>query len=169
MIIVCPASQLEDSVARYGVKRVLTLTSGGLPTPRPAGVAAEDHLTVTFHDLLGARDGHVAPGAAHVAEALAFAARDDLPLLVHCYAGVSRSPAMAYAIACARAPDRDEAEIAQELRRLSPSATPNALVVALADDALGRGGRMRAAIAAIGRGEDAFEGEVFVLPTGPVR
>ena len=169
MIVVCPASQLEDSVTRYGVRRVLTLTSGGLPTPRPAGVAAADHLTIIFHDLLEARDGHVAPGAAHVADALAFAAANDHPLLVHCYAGVSRSPAMAYAIACARAADRSEAEIARELRRLSPSATPNALIVALADAALGREGRMRAAIAALGRGEDAFEGEVFVLPTGPER
>jgi predicted protein tyrosine phosphatase len=37
-------------------------------------------------------------------------------------------------------------------------------VVSLADAALGRGGRMSAAIAEIGRGADTFEGALFELP-----
>jgi predicted protein tyrosine phosphatase len=35
--------------------------------------------------------------------------------------------------------------------------------VALADDALGRGGRMNEAIAKIGRGQECSEGEPFTL------
>ena len=54
-----------------------------------------------------------------------------------------------------------EAELAQALRSLSPSATPNPLMIALADTALARQGRMIAAIQAIGRGAEAFEGEAF--------
>lgn len=163
MIHVCPLSHLEQVVARSGARRVLTLLADGTQASRPAGVAAEDHLTLRFHDIDAPREGYVAPTAWMVAEALAFAARTDGPLVVHCFAGVSRSTAVAYAAACAREPRRDEAALAAELRRLSPSATPNRLIVSLADSALGRGGRMIRAIAAIGRGADCFEGTPFVL------
>jgi predicted protein tyrosine phosphatase len=57
----------------------------------------------------------------------------------------------------------DEEELALELRRASPSATPNRLIVSLADDILGRQGRMVKAVEKIGRGADAFEGTPFIL------
>ena len=84
-------------------------------------------------------------------------------LVVHCHAGISRSTAAAYVIACARRPDLDEGHLADELRRLSPSATPNPLIVAHGDAALGREGRMVEAIRRIGRGAEAFEGVPFRL------
>jgi len=86
------------------------------------------------------------------------------PLLIHCYAGISRSTAGAYIIASALNPTLDESELARTVRSLSPSATPNIRLVALADEILDRQGRMVSAIRAIGRGADAFEGEVFSLP-----
>jgi predicted protein tyrosine phosphatase len=85
------------------------------------------------------------------------------PLVENCYAGISRSTASAYIIAAALAPQRDEEELAQTLRALSPSATPNPRLIAVADEFLGRRGRMIAAIKAIGRGADAFEGVPFAL------
>jgi predicted protein tyrosine phosphatase len=84
-------------------------------------------------------------------------------MVIHCYAGISRSTASAYAAACAVNPDRDEMEIAQNLRRASRTAMPNSLIVALADDILGREGRMIAAIEAIGPGDLAMEADPFVL------
>ena len=83
------------------------------------------------------------------------------PMIVHCYAGISRSTAAAYSAVLALEPHRDEFELAWELRALSPSATPNPRIVAFADDILGRGGRMIDAIAEIGRGADAFQGDPF--------
>ena len=59
------------------------------------------------------------------------------PLLIHCFAGVSRSTAAAFIAACALSPRRDEGEIARALRAASPTATPNARLVALADATLG--------------------------------
>ncbi len=166
MIIVCPLSRLAETLAATRARRVLSLLSEGAAAPRLDGTAVADHLTLRFHDIVEPRHGHVPPGEAHVRQALDFASRPE-PIVVHCYAGVSRSTAMAYAIACAREPARDERELAAELRRASPMATPNRLIVSLADDALGRGGRMAEAIAAIGRGEDAFEGAPFALhPAG---
>ena len=85
------------------------------------------------------------------------------PLLVHCWAGISRSSAAAYAIACGCNPGF-EREIAMELRRRAPEATPNRLMVVLADDLLVRNGVMVDAIASIGRGAEAFEGAPYQLP-----
>ena len=92
--------------------------------------------------------------------------RDGLaerPLLIHCWAGISRSSAAAYVIACDRNPGFED-EIADELRRRSPVVTPNKLMVKLADDMLGRDGRMSEAIARIGRGAETAEGEPYQLP-----
>jgi len=60
-------------------------------------------------------------------------------------------------------PSLDEEMLAQRLRTVAPSATPNPSLIAAADALLGRGGRMTRAIAAIGRGADAFEGTPFQL------
>ena len=60
-------------------------------------------------------------------------------MVIHCFAGVSRSTAAAFIAACALAPKRDEFDVARALRAASPTATPNARLVALADRALGGG------------------------------
>ena len=88
------------------------------------------------------------------------------PLVINCYAGISRSTASAYIIAAALAPQRDELELAKTLRRVSPSATPNMRLVGLADAMLGRDGRMIEAIGSIGRGAEAFEAVPFALEIG---
>ena len=84
-------------------------------------------------------------------------------MLIHCWAGISRSTASAYTALCMLRPKADEEELALELRAASPSATPNRLIISLVDDILGRKGRMSRAIEKIGRGENAFEGKPFVL------
>ena len=58
------------------------------------------------------------------------------PLLIHCWAGISRSTAAAFITLCALNPDIEELELARALRRASPTAYPNRLLVALADEAL---------------------------------
>ncbi len=82
---------------------------------------------------------------------------------MHCYAGISRSTASAFASVCALSPHRDERSIAQALRQASPTATPNIGIVSLADRLLGRGGRMVSAIETIGRGIFAIKAEPFRL------
>jgi hypothetical protein len=81
------------------------------------------------------------------------------PLVIHCFAGISRSTAAAFISACALSPKSDEAAIAMRLRSASRTASPNPRLVALADDFLGRHGRMKAAIAKIGYGD--FKGRWF--------
>ena len=84
-------------------------------------------------------------------------------MVVHCWAGISRSTAAAYTALCAINPDVSEELIALRLREASPTAYPNRLIIRLADDALGRRGRMVRAIEGIGRGVIATEAVPFSL------
>ena len=162
---VCPLSRLPETVAATGASHVLTLVNVGTALERPAPIAAENHATVGVSDIAVPMDGHVLPADAHVAAILAFVRGwpREKPLVIHCYAGISRSTAAAYIAACALAPERDEGTVADALRAASPSATPNRLFVQIADRMLGREGRMVAAIGRIGRGAEAFEGTPFRL------
>ena len=85
------------------------------------------------------------------------------PVVIHCYAGVSRSTAAAFIAACLLDETRSEMSIARDIRERSPTATPNALMVKIADRLLGRDGRMIEAVRSIGRGTDCYEGVPFSL------
>ncbi|HZH50475.1 MAG TPA: protein tyrosine phosphatase [Microvirga sp.] len=162
---VCPLSCLHETVAATRASHVVTLMNLGASVERPATIAADRHLLIRISDIAEPLDGHVLPSEEHVEQLLAFvrAWGRESPLVFHCWAGISRSTAAAYIAACALAPERSEDAIARTLRQASPSATPNARLVALADDILGRQGRMVDAIRAIGRGAEAMEGRPFTL------
>lgn len=168
MILVCPLSKVDATVASVKADRLISLLSAGTTMTRPPSIAEQNHLFLSMHDIAEAREGMTPPGRRHIAELLKFARSWDRakPLVINCYAGISRSTASAYIIAAALAPERDEMELARTLRRLSPSATPNIRLVSLADDLLGRGGRMIDAVQSIGRGADAYEGAPFALDIG---
>jgi predicted protein tyrosine phosphatase len=108
-------------------------------------------------------DGFVAPCADHVERVLAFVRGWDraAPMVVHCYAGISRSTASAFAAACMLNPHRDEITIARQIRTASPIAQPNRLIVGLADRLLGRDGRMLRALDEMGPGSMMVEGRPF--------
>lgn len=165
MLHVCSLSRLNETVERTGASHVVTLINKGTQVERPARIEADNHLFLGLNDIVAPIDGLVLPGEAHVVELLRFVTTWDAttPLVIHCFAGVSRSTAGAFITACARNPERSEEVIARALRAASPSATPNARLVAIADKLLRRDGRMTAAIRAIGRGADAYEGAPFEL------
>lgn len=165
-LAVCPLADLDAEVERLSPAGVISLLGPGQPAPAVRAEAAR--LALWFNDIGAPTPGLIAPSREMVADLLAFA--DVVPpggvLLIHCWLGISRSPAAVYILACARAPERSEASIALALREAAPSATPNPLLVALADEAFGREGRMRAAVARIGRGCDAATGLPFELDLG---
>jgi predicted protein tyrosine phosphatase len=165
MIHVCSLARLHETVADSGARHVISLLDDSFYVERPRSVPPENHLRLRVHDISVPLDGHVLPGEEHVTNLLDFVRGWDrrTPLVVHCFAGISRSTASAFASACALAPHRDEAIIARALRRASPTATPNIRIVSLADRLLGRDGRMIAAIETIGRGAMAAEGVPFRL------
>ena len=162
---VCSLALIAETVDKTGARSLVTLLSPGTEIVRPIAIRPARHLHLAVSDIVEAMPGHVLPDASHLDELLGFVHAWDraAPMLIHCFAGVSRSTAAAYIAACALAPKRDEFAIARTLRAASPTASPNALLVALADDALERRGRMKEAIAEIGRGRECFEGEPFAL------
>ena len=165
MIHVPPLSRLTATLEATGASHLVSLLSSEAEPPRPPHLDPACCLHLSMHDIIEEMPDLVPPSRAHVERLLDFARAWDrsAPMVVHCFAGISRSTAAAYTIAAALQPGRDEMELARELRRLAPSATPNARIIALADDLLGRRGRMIEAIRAIGRGAEAFEGTPFAL------
>jgi predicted protein tyrosine phosphatase len=165
MIHVCSLARLHETVGGIGARHVVTLMRDVSKVVRPQGIAEANHLILSMDDISQPLDGYEMPGETHVTRLIEFVSGWDraTPMVVHCYAGISRSSAAAFTAACALNPKRDEAEIAKALRRASPIATPNSRIVALADAALGRNGRMVRAIEEIGLGESALEGIPYRL------
>lgn len=121
-----------------------------------AELAADEILTLAMHDIVEPASGRIAPDRTMIGALLDFgrAWSGERPLVVQCWAGVSRSTAAAFIIACEKRPDLPEQSLAAVLRRVAPHATPNRLMVTHADALLGRDGRMTAALRLIGRGAD---------------
>jgi predicted protein tyrosine phosphatase len=165
MIHVCSLARLHDTVRETGARHVVTLIKDVTLVHRPSEIAAENHLLLDMDDINDHIEGYVMPGEQHVGELLTFVRRWDrrTPLVVHCYAGISRSTAGAFVSVCALNPQRDERQIARALRLASPTAFPNLRIVRLADRILKRNGRMVDAIEGIGRGEMAHAAMPFRL------
>jgi len=165
MIHVCSLARLHETVEDTGARHVVTLLGDEDHVLRPAGVPVENHLWLRMHDILQPADGYLTPEAEHVDRLFAFVRGWDraAPLVVHCFAGISRSTAAAFASVCALNPRRDERTIARTLREASPTALPNIRIVTLADRLLGRDGRMVAAVEAIRPHVVAHQAEPFRL------
>ncbi len=165
MIHVCSLARLYATVEETGARHVVSLIGDEAALERPLAIEPENHLWLRLHDISAPLDGYTMPDERHIVDLFDFVHSWDrrAPLVMHCYAGISRSTASAFASVCALSPHRDETSIARALRLASPTATPNIRIVSLADRLLGRGGRMVAAIETIGRGVLAAEAEPFRL------
>jgi predicted protein tyrosine phosphatase len=165
MIYVSSLSALDTVTTRLQSYDLLTLLSPGHPETDWSAFACERHVRLAFHDIVEPMPGLTPPDRDLMQAVLDFG-RNSEPqraLLIHCWAGISRSSAAAFAIACDRNPGF-ERDIANELRRRAPFVTPNRLMVQLADELLARDGRMVEAIDNIGRGAEASEGVPYELP-----
>lgn len=165
MIHVCSLARLHSTVEETRAQHVVTLLKQIELVSRPRGILAENHLHISVDDIAEPIDGHIHPADEHIVRLIDFVQSwgHTTPLVVHCYAGISRSTAAAFIAACALRPERDEARIVQAMRAASPTASPNRLLVALADRHLGRRGRMVEAVERIGPGVVATEGVPFRL------
>jgi len=169
-IIVCPLSRAPEIARDKKPSRVVSLLDPSSRFPLLDGYGHDRHLCVEVHDINEEADGMDACCDERMRRIIAFVSDWDRrdPMLIHCYAGISRSTATAYIAACVHNPDVDELQIAHALRSASAAAWPNRRFVALADAELGRGGRMSRAIADIGDGHnwyDIGENQPFVLPS----
>ena len=135
MLHVCSLAALPETVRATGASHILTVMANVDQVQRPASVLEANHLRVSMDDITEQMDGFVAPADHHIERVLNFV----------------------------RNWDRDEIEIARQIRARSPIASPNRLIVSLADKALGREGRMLRALDEMGPGSMTIEGRPFQL------
>lgn len=165
MIIVCGLAQAQEQITALNAKSVIGILSPETPHPIYDGILPEHHLRLTFNDIDNETPGLKTVQMTDAEKLVSFIQQWNraAPMLIHCWAGISRSTATAFAAMCILKPDISEFEHAQDLRKASPSATPNRLITSKVDHILKRDGRMNQAIESIGRGANAFSGTPFIL------
>jgi len=153
-ILVCPLSKVMSMVSAYTPERIVSLLDPNYAFPKTGSAYSGRHLRLSFHDIHVPAQDQVVPTANHIDVLLDFLSlwSRKAPILIHCRAGIGRSPAVAFITACLHNPHADELDIAVMLRRASPLARPNEVLIQLADVAMDRNGRMSNAITETGRG-----------------
>lgn len=151
-LIVCGLADVEPLIAARQPSHMISLLDPASMIGTPAGVLPHNHLRLGVNDITEPMEEMIVPDETAVGRILAFGRGWDerRPMLIHCWAGISRSTATAFVIACERSPDADERAIARTLRQAAPHASPNRRIVALADQLMGRRGRMIEAVEAMG-------------------
>jgi predicted protein tyrosine phosphatase len=165
-ILVTPLSALEEVLESHRPSHIVTLLSPEHMIATPPGFPADRHLKLGVNDVADPSAGNDPPARIHIDRLLEFSRGWDArePLLIHCWAGISRSMASAFTVLCDRLGQDREVEIALAMRRRAPHAHPNRLLVSHADDALGRGGRMLTALKVMGQPLQVEEGVITAFP-----
>ncbi|WP_337266462.1 tyrosine phosphatase family protein [Oryzifoliimicrobium ureilyticus] len=165
-LIISPLARIAEMAVRHKAREMISLMAKEQSFHRPAVINPQRHLLLAMNDISFKGTGNlIAPDELHVQRIFDFGKEWDrsCPLLIHCWMGVSRSPAAAIALAAFLFPDLAEEEIAVRLRAASPFATPNSRIIEIADSLLGRQGRLVRAVQGIGRGKEADGNAPFVF------
>ena len=96
-IHVCGLRHVPATIARIGARHLVSVIDAEFLPDTPSAIRRDRHLKLDMHDITEVQSGLTPPAAEHVAELLDFVQRwdKDAPLLIHCFAGVSRSTAAA--------------------------------------------------------------------------
>jgi predicted protein tyrosine phosphatase len=133
----------------------------------PPQVTTERHHRMAVHDIAGPAFGSVHTEYQHIENLINFLkvwSGSNESLLIHCYAGISRSTAVAL-LALFIKRKCAEFDAAMALRDAAPHAKPNRLIISLADEILALNGRLVTAVDSMGSGTPANEGPLVSLPT----
>src|ERR1700743_1011697 len=118
-ILVPPLSRLEDAIESHAPSHIVTLLSPEHMIETPKGFSPAHHLKLGVNDIIAPEEGDHPPTRDHVERLLVFTRGWDAsaPLLIHCWAGISRSMASAYTVLCDRLGPGREGEIPLAIRR----------------------------------------------------
>lgn len=139
---ICGYPNLDTALAQFSPTHVISAI-----TDMPALPGVGRHLRVNFHDVASPLDGYVHPQMNHIDQVFAFTA--DLVetdrLLIHCFAGQSRSTALAIGVLIQHglAPDQAFDHVAA----IRACLLPNQLIIRLIDQRLRLGGALERRIA----------------------
>jgi predicted protein tyrosine phosphatase len=152
---VCGKSEVEE-FSHQAITHLLSLEDPGTPQDTPDWFKGV-HWQFHFHDLESVSDAFMMGGTIVTRDQVAQLLRcgeecrnasrqGRVHLLVHCFAGASRSTAACFALAAqALGPGRAQ-EALDYVVSIRPEAFPNLLVVRYADKLLGRGGELLRAL-----------------------
>ena len=157
-IYVTNIDDLPDVARRIRPSDLVSLVPMEEQPCTPVGVDPARHLRLLIHDITKSDDAGILPQSQHIQTLIDFIRgwKRDGPILLHCIAGVSRSSAAALITLVTVAPGRED-EAARALRCAGPHFSPNRLMIHLADDILGTGGRLLAACEAMGPADSSIE------------
>ena len=167
MIYVCSLKAVTPTLDKCKAGHLVSLINAQMMPQTPHDFHPDHHLRLPINDISEPVAGLVAPATKHVDKLISFVNTiwpGNVPLVIHCWAGVSRSTAAAFITLCMKNSQTSEISIAEQLRDASPWAAPNPRLVALADARLSRNGRMIKAIKMIGRGDYSTCRDVFTMP-----
>lgn len=150
-VSVCGVGELPN-FAEAAVSHVIGILDPG--TERPAAyreLGARHHAEFRFYDIVTPEPTRTLPtpddvrGLIRACEQVLEASPEHV--LVHCWAGVSRSTATAAILMALRNPGREE-DVFFALGEIRPRSWPNSLIIQHADDMLGRRGALVSAMRA---------------------
>jgi predicted protein tyrosine phosphatase len=154
---VCSLADMPGYASELRPGRVITLLQPEWQPPTPSEIDPENHYRVVINDITEPSEDQILPTREHVEGLVGFLrASRESSLLVHCYAGVSRSTAAALIAMVLDAPGR-ERDAARAMRSAAPYAQPNRLIIRHADELLDRRGALVAALAVMGPAEAVSE------------
>ena len=127
---------VEETTRRLQPDAVISIMDAAHLAPA-LFLAPERHLQLGFHDIERKEAGKTPPAQDQIAAMIAFADQHRRSgarhLLIHCMAGVSRSPAAAYILAVSVRRE-DPGRSAVQLFQAAPFADPNMLMIRHADE-----------------------------------
>ena len=157
-IKVVPQSELKGAFVRFSCHYAISIQDAievDCPTPTPQGILRERHAHYFFDDIRFEGTTHESshargvlrdfpPREKDIVDLLDFVSRipDGERLLIHCWAGRSRSTACAIAIHISRGLSIKEAFEEVQGIRTYPDFIPNQLILKYADKLLNQGGKL---------------------------
>ncbi len=165
-ICICAWRDLDHHVAGLSASHVVSLLGVEGHADTPPGILPENHLQLDIDDIAYEMEGYNTPQPQDVARLLTFGENWGVsgPMVVHCYAGISRSSAAALILLCQQHPGR-EAEAANLLRSCSPHVNPNRLIIEFADREMGCKGRLVDAVADMVPADFVIPAPATMLPS----
>ena len=130
----------------YGA--VITIEDSDSKFPFRIGLTTPPQLVLIFDDIICQSDNLIIPTELHIKSALDFIEHESAkkPILIHCHAGLSRSPAIALAVLAKWVGQSHEETAVQMLLSIEPLSIPNSLIVALTDELLHHKGNLVEAV-----------------------
>jgi len=152
---VCGKGEIGNFACK-GITHLLSLEDPQTPKETPTWFAGE-HLQLHFHDVESVGEARLffscAPTRSQVAEILQFGERclqasrsTNVHLLVHCFAGISRSTAASFALAAQALGPGCAEHALRAVQTVRREAYPNQLIVQYADQLLERNGELLRAL-----------------------